>query len=84
MFKLQSRDKDLLLMILTIAVTFGVMLLLIQFLGELHGLISTVIILIGQIAFLSRRVFALERELRISREASESEQPKVGGKSVEV
>ena len=84
MFKLQSRDKDLLLMILTIAVTFGVMLLLIQFLGELHGLISTVIILIGQIALLSRRVFALERELRISRETPESEHPKVGGKSVEV
>jgi hypothetical protein len=67
MFKLQSRDKDLLLAILTIAVTFGVMLLLIHMLGEVHGLISTVIILIGQTSFLTIRVASLERELRSSR-----------------
>jgi hypothetical protein len=51
--------------------TFGAMLVLMQFLGELHGLIVTVIILIGQIAFLSSRVVTLERELRISRESHE-------------
>jgi hypothetical protein len=82
MFKLQSRDKDLLLTILTIAVTFGVMLLAIHFLGELHGLIVTVIALIGQIAFLGRRVVALERELRISRESHETEHSKIAEKNV--
>ena len=81
MIKLQSRDKDLLLTILSSAVTFGIMLLLIQFLGEVHGLISTVIILVCQIAFLSRRVSALERELRISRESHETEPSKIPEKS---
>ena len=71
MFKLQSRDKDLLLTILIVAVTIGVMLLAIQFLGELHGLIVTVIGLIVQTLFLTIRVASLERELRISRESHE-------------
>jgi hypothetical protein len=68
MFKLQSRDRDLLLTILAVGVTVGMMLLLICTLGELHGLISTVIILIGQISFLTMRVVALEREIRVPRE----------------
>jgi len=71
MFKLQSSDKDLRLLILFNAMMFGMMLLLIKFLGELHGLISTVVLLIGQTAFLNRRVNTLEREVRISRETSD-------------
>jgi len=80
MFKLQSRDKELLLTLLAVAGTFGLMLLAMYLLGELHGLIATVIGLIVQIVFLNRRVITLERELRISRAAPES--PKAGGKAV--
>jgi hypothetical protein len=71
MIKLHSRDKDLLLTILSVAVTIGVMLLLMQFIGELHGLILTVVILVVQTSFLTIRVASLERELRISRETHE-------------
>lgn len=71
MFKLTSRNKDLLLAIFYIAFLTGMMLLVTHFLGEVHGLAATVIVLIGQIAFLISRVHALERELRISRESHE-------------
>ena len=80
MIKLQSRDRDLLLTFLSVVVTIGVMLLLMQFIGELHGLIITVVILVVQSSFLTIRVASLERALRISRETHES--PNVGEKTV--
>ncbi len=71
MIKVTSKEKSLLMAIVYIAVPFGAMLVLMHFLGELHGLISTVVILIGQISFLTSRVVVLERELRISHEPSD-------------
>jgi hypothetical protein len=44
------------------------MLLLIHMLGELHGLIVTVIILVGESSLLLTRVGALQRELIILRQ----------------
>ncbi|HWD90817.1 MAG TPA: hypothetical protein VG938_00580 [Verrucomicrobiae bacterium] len=82
MFKLQSRDRDLLVAILTMAVTFGIMLLLIHMLGEIHGLISTVIMLLVQISFLHRRVSALEHELRISHEIPDTDHSKLTEKNI--
>ena len=82
MIKVTSSDKGLLLMIVNVAVTFGVMLALIHFLGELHGAISTIILLIVQTSFLTKRVTALERELRISRELSAREDSKIVGKTL--
>lgn len=76
------RDRDLLFTILNIAVTFAVMLLAVRFIGELHGLFVIVISLIVQTSFLSRRVVTLERELRSSRESSESEHRKIAEKAV--
>jgi hypothetical protein len=82
MFKVTSRDKSLLLTIIQIAMTFGAMLVLISFLGELHGLIVTVIMLIGQTSFLTSRVAALERELRISHKPSDGDPSKIVEKTV--
>jgi hypothetical protein len=82
MIKVTSSDKDLFVAIISIAVTIGVMLALISFLGELHGLICTVIILIVQTSFMTRRMAALERELRISRTPSDSEHSKLAEKTV--
>jgi uncharacterized protein involved in response to NO len=77
MFKVTSKDKSLLLAVVNAAVTFGVMLAMIKLLGELHGLISTVVLLIVQTSFLTGRVVALERERRLSREPSEGERSKI-------
>jgi hypothetical protein len=77
MFKLQPRDKDLLSTIVVAVVLGGVILFLIGSLGEVHGLICAVIMLMVQFAFLNSRVSALERELRTSREPRE-QTPVVG------
>jgi hypothetical protein len=77
MFKVTYKDKGLLLTIVSAAVTFGVMLALIKTLGELHGVISTVVLLIVQTSFLTSRVVALERELRLSREPASDERSKI-------
>ncbi len=82
MSKLQSRDKHLLLTILLVAVQFGVMLLFIQLLGELHGLISTVIMLIVQLSFLQIRVMAMERELQLSRKTTDNTSSNIAEKTV--
>ena len=77
MIKVTSSDKGLLMMIVNVAVTFGVMLAMIGFLGELHGAISTIILLIVQTSFLTKRVTALERELRISHGSTAGEPNKI-------
>ncbi len=82
MIKLQPSDKDLLLSILRDAVTLGLVLLLVKLLGEVHGTIMAVILLIGQISLLNRRVSKLERELQISRETADAGLPKLAEKSV--
>jgi hypothetical protein len=46
------------------AVGLGVMLTLMYFLGELHGVILTVVLFIVQTGFLYMRVGMLERQLR--------------------
>jgi hypothetical protein len=84
MLKVTSKDKDLLLTLVNVVVTLGAMLAVMAFIGELHGLIATVFILIVQTSFLTRRVVALERELRISHEPPHSESSKVVEKTAEL
>jgi hypothetical protein len=74
MLTVTRNDKDLLLAILSIAIMLGGLFVLIKFLGELHGTISFAVVLIGQVAFLARRVGVLERELQTTRRQSGSEQ----------
>jgi hypothetical protein len=68
MFKLSTSDKDLISYLAASLFTFGVMLALIYLLGEVHGLIVTVIILIMQGAQMQSRLGALQREVRALRE----------------
>lgn len=75
MFKLQSRDKDLLQTILYFVVAGGATLFLIHALGEIHGCILAVLLLVVQLGFLTTRVSALERELRSSRESHGPSKP---------
>ena len=60
--------KDLLQYIGLSLFGLAAMLLLIHMLGELHGLIVTVIILVGESSLLLTRVGALQRELIILRQ----------------
>jgi len=53
-------------LLLYIGVGFGVMLMLIYFFGELHGLISTFVIFIAQTGFLFMRLGMLERRLQMT------------------
>ena len=64
MFNLKPSDRDLLSHIAVSAVTVAVMLGPIYLLGEVHGLIATVVILIVQSSLLNMRITALQRELR--------------------
>lgn len=59
--------KDILNLLLYCVVGGGVMLLLINTLGEVHGLISTVTLFIVQTGFLFMRVGMLERQLQAQR-----------------
>jgi len=68
MVKLKPTDKDLLSYIALSLFIVGIMLALIHLLGELHGLIATVVILIGQSALLQTRLGAAQRELRSLRD----------------
>jgi len=73
MIKVTSSDKDLFRVLIGIAVSVGLIVLLLHFLGESHGLICMTIALIIQITFLTGRVVALERGLQSSRKSFESE-----------
>jgi hypothetical protein len=64
------KDKDLLLGLANAAGGLGTLLGATYFLGELHGLACTAIALILYTSLLSRRVVALERELRSSHNGS--------------
>jgi hypothetical protein len=63
MFNLKPSDRDLLSHIAVSAVTVAIMLGLIYLLGEVHGLIATVVILIVHSSLLNMRITALQREL---------------------
>ena len=65
--------KDILNLLVYSSVVFGVMLMLIHFFGELHGLISTVVMLIVQTGFLFMRVGMLERRLQSTLHSSGEE-----------
>ncbi|MCP5522289.1 MAG: hypothetical protein H7A46_12155 [Verrucomicrobiales bacterium] len=65
------KPKDILNFVGYSAVGVGAMLLLIHLLGEVHGLISSMVIFIVQAGFLFTRIGALERELRDSRHPAE-------------
>ena len=56
--------KDLVSLLVICAVPFGMMQLLIYFFGELHGIISTVVLLMVQMSLLSMRIWILERQLK--------------------
>ncbi len=63
MINITPKEKDLLVGLSSAAGGFGTLLAATYFLGELHGLACTAIVLILYTSFLSRRVVALEREL---------------------
>jgi hypothetical protein len=71
MSKLKSTDKTLLLLIANLALTIGAMFAMMFFLGRENGLVVIVISLICQVAYLNRRVVALEQELHRARESSD-------------
>ena len=61
---------DLLNFIVYTTVGVGAMLFLIHFLGEVHGLIASVVIFIGQTGWLFMQVRLLERQLREAQQAA--------------
>lgn len=62
-YEQKKTPKDILGLIVYSVVGVGAMLMLIHFLGELHGLISTMVVFIGQTGYLYMRVGMLERQL---------------------
>jgi hypothetical protein len=62
--------KDILNLLVFCAVGVGMLLLLIHTLGELHGIISTVILFIVQTGFLFMRVGTLERQLQAAQRSN--------------
>jgi hypothetical protein len=60
---MKPSDKSLLSYITLSLFTVGIMLLLIHQLGEVHGLIGTMVILIVQSAELHSRLSAAQREI---------------------
>jgi len=77
---MKSSDKDLLRYIALAAISVGIMLGAIRLLGEVHGLVATVIGLLVTISHLSIRLGAVQREVQCMRKTSEAERsPAVGG-----
>jgi hypothetical protein len=72
MMKLQSSDRSLLAWIGLNLSTVAGMLLLVRLLGEVHGLIATVILLIGQSTHAYVRLGVLQKELRAMRESGQA------------
>ena len=69
MMKLQSTDRSLLAWIGLNLFTLAMLLLLVRLLGEVHGLIAFVVVLIGQSTYAHVRLGVLQKELRAMRES---------------
>lgn len=68
---LKSSDKDLLRYIALAVTSVGMMLGAIHFLGEVHGLIITVVALIIQFSRMAVQLQTVQRELQSMRERTD-------------
>ena len=71
MLKSKSTDRNLLAWIGLNVFTVAILLALVRLLGEVHGLMATLIVVIGQSTLSYVRLGALERELRALRAAGD-------------